>query len=333
MKNQNIMKKALIVGIDHYSECGENDLKGCINDVNAISELLSTNYHQGNVSAGPNFSCKLLTSTNDPKKKITRHKLKREIKELFEDAEADVALFYFSGHGFENSLGGYLVTQDANEYDEGVAFNDVMIYANNSKIKEIIIILDCCRSGSLGEENLPNLEMASLRKGISILTASTSKQNAIEENGNGVFTRLVCDALSGGNTDILGNVKLTHIYEHVDRMLGPWEQRPTYKSNSARLSPLRKAKPKLQYEILKKMIEYFPGPDYSYSLDASYEPTAERKNPVNEEIFSNLQKMYQNGLVEPKNAEHMYYAAMNSKHCALTDHGKQYWKLLNKGLI
>lgn len=333
MKNQKNMKKALIVGIDHYAECGVDDLKGCINDVNKISDLLSTNYHYGAAGAEPNFSCKLITSSNDPKKKITRNVLKREIKELFEDDEADVALFYFSGHGFENSLGGYLVTQDADEYDEGVAFNDVMIYANNSNIKEIIIILDCCRSGRLGEENLPNLEIASLRKGISILTASTSKQNSVEWNGNGVFTQLVCDALNGGNTDILGHVKLTHIYEHVDRMLGPWEQRPTYKSNSARLSPLRKAKPKLRYEILKKMIDYFPGADYSYPLDPSHEPTADPKNPVKEEIFANLQKMYQNGLVEPKNADHMYYAAMCYKHCALTDHGKQYWKLLNKGLI
>jgi hypothetical protein len=81
------------------------------------------------------------------------------------------------------------------------------------------------------------------------------------------------------------------------------------------------------------MLDYFPGPNYSYPLDPSYEPTAEPKNEVNEEIFGHLQKMVQNGLVEPKNKEHMYYAAMCHKHCALTEHGKQYWVLLNKDLI
>lgn len=69
MKNQKNMKKALIVGIDHYAECGVDDLKGCINDVNKISDLLSTNYHYGAAGAEPNFSCKLITSSNDPKRK------------------------------------------------------------------------------------------------------------------------------------------------------------------------------------------------------------------------------------------------------------------------
>jgi len=33
------------------------------------------------------------------------------------------------------------------------------------------------------------------------------------------------------------------------------------------------------------------------------------------------------GLVEPVDAEHMYFAAMNSKSCKLTALGLHYWKL------
>ena len=38
-------------------------------------------------------------------------------------------------------------------------------------------------------------------------------------------------------------------------------------------------------------------------------------------------------LVKPANADHMYYAAIYSKHCVLTDYGKQYWELINKQLL
>ena len=187
MKKKKIMKKALIIGVDHYNN-PENNLSGCINDAKKIKELLSNHYHPLHIGE-PNFNCKLLCSSEKKKNLITRRILKKEIKGLFEDNEADVALFYFSGHGYENSLGGYLVTQDATQYDEGVSFNDIMIYANNSSIKEIIIILDCCYSGRLGDIIVANNHVATIRKGISILTASTAHQEAIEFNKRG-FLRI-----------------------------------------------------------------------------------------------------------------------------------------------
>lgn len=327
------MKKALIVGIDHYNN-EDNNLSGCIKDAQRMYELLSFNDVSVGESNVNNFSCRLLTSTEVYDKKITRQVLKKEIQHLFSDDEVDVALLYFSGHGYENSLGGFLVTQDAARYDEGVSFNDVMIYANNSSIKEIIIILDCCHSGHLGNVAIAKNQVATLRKGISILTASTAAQVALERpNHGGVFTQLLCNALKGGNADILGNVKLTHLYEHVDRMLGPWEQRPTLKSNSARLSVLRKTQPKVKLETLRKIIEYFISAQYYLPLDPGFEPTERLGDKKKEKIFGDLQKLANNGLVSPVNAEHMYYAAINSKACKLTEHGRQYWDLLNKGRI
>ena len=49
--------------------------------------------------------------------------------------------------------------------------------------------------------------------------------------------------------------------------------------------------------------------------------------------FKILQKYNRINLVVPVDAEHMYFAAMNSKSCKLTILGEHYWKLVNKEQI
>lgn len=108
--------------------------------------------------------------------------LRQAISQLFRDA-ADVALLHFSGHGTVNNLDGYLVTQDAARYDEGVAMGEVLKLANESRAGEVVILLDCCHSGHLG--NLPGIDntKALVREGVSILTASRGDQPSVEVGG------------------------------------------------------------------------------------------------------------------------------------------------------
>src|SRR5690348_231887 len=108
------MRKALVVGIDDYSQA---PLSGCVNDANAIASLLRTDENRD-----PNFHCQMLTA---PEQTISKASLTQKIDELFA-YEADVALFYFSGHGTANNLGGYLVTPDARKYSEGVPMSDLL---------------------------------------------------------------------------------------------------------------------------------------------------------------------------------------------------------------
>jgi hypothetical protein len=61
-----------------------------------------------------------------------------------------LSVFYFLGHGYLNDLGGYLVTQDAANFDEGISMSDLLAMANLSQSQEVVIILDCCHSGALG---------------------------------------------------------------------------------------------------------------------------------------------------------------------------------------
>lgn len=312
------MRKALVVGINDYPG---SPLRGCVNDANRIASLLKKNG-----DGKPNFSVKLLTAPSDT---IGRAELRGAIEKLFA-GDCDVSLFYFSGHGLIKSTGGYIVTPDAKEYDEGVSMEYILNLANNSKAKDKVILLDCCHSGSLGSPTTTGSSVAQLSEGLSVLTASREAESALEINGMGVFTALVADALQGGAADLRGLVTPGSIYAYVDQALGPWEQRPIFKTNVTRFTSLRSITPPVPFETLRKICDYFPTPQAEYALDPSYEFTEKGAIPANVAIFKDLQKFERVGLVVPIGEEHMYFAAMHSKPCRLTALGYQYWRLVKE---
>jgi hypothetical protein len=277
----------------------------------------------------PNFECKKLVA---PGEKVTRATLKQAVQNLF-TRHADVALFFFSGHGTANNLGGYLVTQDARKYDEGLSMAEVLTLANNSPARERIIILDCCHSGAMGQLPAIDNDAAILKEGVSILSACRESEVSLEKGGGGLFTSLVYDALAGGAADVCGKVTLAGIYAYVDEALGGWDQRPLFKIHVTKLVPLRNCPAAVDLKILRLLPKYFRSPNDEYSLDPSYEPTAEPHNAEHEEIFNHLQRMRAARLVTPVGEEHLYYAAMNSKSCRLTALGVHYWHLANSGKL
>lgn len=310
------MRGALIVGIDHYNF---GTLLGCINDANNLAKLLARNENNS-----LNFQINLLTSD---KYTITRSSLIKEIEQLF-SKEGDVALFYFSGHGTENNLGGYIVTSDSAKYNEGVSLSDILQYANQSQAREKIIILDSCNSGHLGE--LPGFKDSSfLNKGVTIITATKGNEKAIQRAGSSLFTSLLLDALEGNASDILGKTPITSIYYYIERSLGYFGQTPMYKSNVSRFISIRDCEPSVNIEILRSLPQYFTSKDTLFQLDPSFEPTCiEAFIEENGTIFSYLQKCRAAGLIEPiPPTEHLYYAAMKSESCRLTKLGKYYWFL------
>jgi len=310
------MRRALIVGIDDYPEV---PLSGCVNDANRMRDILSRNE-----DGSPNFECRTLLA---PTGEVTRVVLKENIKELFA-YEAEVALLYFSGHGMVNNLDGYVITQDYEVHDEGVAMSEILALANKSRTHEVVVVLDCCHSGALGQSPAIREDHSVLRLGVSVLTASGASQPAVEATGRGgVFTSLVCAALNGGASDVLGNVTVAAIYAYVEQMLGAWEQRPLFKSHVSKLVPLRRCKAVIDMAILRLLPQYFAEPDVEFALDPSFEPDAKPRNQENETIFSHLQKYRAARLLVPVGEEHMYYAAMNCKSCKLTPLGQFYWKL------
>ncbi|MBU4502332.1 MAG: caspase family protein, partial [Nanoarchaeota archaeon] len=136
-----MQRKALIVGIDYYEHC--ELLFGCVNDAHNVKSILER--HDGGLI---NFDCELLTGTssNDG---VNRGNLKDNIKELFK-TDAEIALFYFAGHGHIEATGGYILTTDSKRGDEGVSLSDILTFANASPAANKIIVLDSCHSGIAG---------------------------------------------------------------------------------------------------------------------------------------------------------------------------------------
>jgi hypothetical protein len=312
------MRKALIVGINNYPR---SPLHGCVNDANALGAIL-----ESNGDGSPNFGVRMITS---PDTSVTRSVLREEIEHLFA-GDSEMALFYFSGHGYIKSTGGYLVTTDSMQYDEGVSMDVVLALANQSKARNKIIIFDCCHSGAMGTPSIVGNNIAQLSEGMSVLTASRDSEYAVEVNGAGVFTSLLIDALKGGAADIRGNITPGSLYAYVDEALGAWDQRPIFKTNVTSFSPLRKVPPKVPFEVLRKITNYFPTPESEHLLNPSYEDTEKAAIPENVKIFKDLQRFQSVGLVVPVNADFMYFAAINSTSCRLTALGYQYWRLVNE---
>lgn len=317
------MRKALVVGIDYYEKA--NRLHGCVNDSYAVKSVL-----ERHADGTLNFSVKHVTASSDSDS-ITRRELKLFITELFKD-DSEIALFYFSGHGYVESTGGYLITSECSDGDDGLSLDDVLLLANESPAKNKIIILDSCHSGIVGTPSTTGGK-ALLNEGVTILTASSATQYAIEEDGSGVFTNLLVDALNGSASNLLGDITPGSIYAHIDQSLGPWEQRPIFKTNVKSFTTLRKVQSPILLKDLKRIIELFCDPYLEFQLDSSFEPQSDCPNEENMEKFSILQKYNRLNLVIPVGEEHMYYAAMNSKSCKLTALGVHYWNVVKKERI
>ena len=308
------MKKALVIGLNNYPSA---QLHGCINDANEISKIL-----EYNEDGSPNFHVKLITDEFDA---VSKTDLYQAIETLFRDD--NTVLLYFSGHGLVNAYGGYIVTPDYQQYSEGIRMDDILRMANDSKARNKIVILDCCHSGKFGNPAI-NEAQTHIGQGVTILTACKSDESAFEKYGRGVFTSLLIEALEGGSSDLNGNITAGSIYWFVDKALGPWEQRPVFKTNVNSYTPIRTVQPPIPLEILRKIPTYFINSEDEFPLDPTYEYTEKNAIAENVATFKDLQKYQSVGLVKPVGEEYMYWAAKHSKSCKLTSLGKCYWRFV-----
>jgi len=320
------MKRALVVGLNDYPNGFA--LSACANDAIEITKRLE---RHGN--GDKNFDVVTLYG------KCSRDTIKAAIENCFEGA-ADIALFYFSGHGMLDSFAGHIVSTDDSNAE--LSLRDILEIVNASNCTNKVVLLDSCYSGTMGDQSRSS-DITAISNGVTILTACTQVQTALEHRKHGVFTELLLAALDGEAADLMGNITPGGVYAFIDKSLGAWEQRPVFKTNVTTFSPLRKVKAPIDTQILRNLAMYFQTSDSPFALDPSYEYTNTRgivheviepyAVPEKTSIMKELQQLERVGLVVPCGTEHMYYAAMESKSCQLTAVGKYYWRLAKNDRI
>lgn len=168
------MRKALVVGIDYHA--GLTPLNGAVNDAHSVKAIL-----ERNADGTTNFARPQLLTGTGPGQEVNRSTLRDAVQELFAD-DAEVALLYFAGHGYIDGTGGFLCASDCTSGHDGLSLGEVMAMANSSPARNKIIILDSCHSGVAGNGAVSQ-QVAEIRDGVTILTASTADQYAMETTG------------------------------------------------------------------------------------------------------------------------------------------------------
>jgi hypothetical protein len=256
-------------------------------------------------------------------------------------------VIYFAGHGyFDESIGkGYLVTPDGTNANPGLDLSVIVTLVNEASpsIGSTVVILDSCQSGAMGDALNTANPISAIPEGMTIITACQRDDYAQEIAGRGKFTALLTDGLTGAAADVLGRITPASLYSLVDQTLGAFEQRPVYKANVEQFIELRKTEPKVEPRFLRTLHKLFSTPEEFYPLDPSCEPLEDRPTDAGETIksipfdekksaiYRKLQDCNRIGLVAPVDEDHMYWAAINSTGCKLTEIGKHYRKLAELG--
>jgi Caspase domain len=330
-------KNALLVGIDAYRNLRE--LGGCVADVLALRPLL-----ERHADGELNYDCRVLLGRKGrTSPRVTRPALRDALRELF--SNPGEVVFYFSGHGAVTETGGFLATHEAERDDWGVKMQEVMEWAKDSRSSHILLMLDCCHGGDMGDAPMLNPALALnplalLRQNMTIIAASRNDQGAVEVNGHGVFTATVLEALDGGAADHMGWVTAPSVYAYVERRFGGWQQRPVYKSHATELAVLRECAPLIERMKLRELLRFFPERDYKYRLDPEYDPEDEfgqikgRKNRRKIEIGRRFKEYRDAGLLRATvPGEDFYWVARRGHTVELTARGREYWWLVKENRI
>lgn len=305
-------KKALIAGISDYNNL--EPLKFCNNDGKEMYDVLSSldyEIRKDHVLLGS----------------VTWEKLRNSLYDFFTEDSVkpiDMLLFYYSGHGVPDYEGDvFLATSEIDPLRpsrRGFNFNELAKLIRESISTSIVVILDCCYSGSAwiskGQAYDPakiglsimDRESNNLTKageGKCILAASQAQGEAygLERSNHSIFTYYLLEALKGRAHEAIdknGCITVDSIAKYLYNtiMSLPAERRPKQKpirkieasgniilANFCR--PIEKSvsiKSTVSNKAMDKGAEYINNKDYLKALEY-YERTL--KNPDDSKIWLN----------------------------------------------
>ncbi len=276
-------KLALLIGVSEY-EPGLNPLPTAVHDVVAMQAVLA-NPEMGD------FAISDITVLSNP----DRQTMEDAIYSLFANCQKDdLVLLYFSGHGVvDDSYEFYFSTRfTRKEVGNGrlvpttaVAARSVQGWMEQSRSQYQVIILDSCFSGAFAkgvkakDSGSVNLEQFLGGKGRAILTASTSTQYALTQEGFdlSVYTHYLVEGIRTGGADLDDDgfiaVEELHTYASAKmREAAPAmtpEFYPVKEGYKIRLAKSPKDDPQLQYR--KRVIQIAEEDEGNFSfINRSY---------------------------------------------------------------
>ena len=225
------MKKlAICVGINDYPS---HPLDYCELDASEIANALSMSEY--------GFDIIRLLGVD-----ATRKNLKKTLDQNLRSS-ADLILFYFSGHGWRTPSGGYLVSVDAEPFDEGVSFDYLRrsIDSNCPKETSFVFILDCCHAGGAsakGKEagvspvTADDMTVELCPSGTGRVVLAACQENALSFEipafKHGIFTYYLLEGLLGSSADSVGDITVGALYDHVAHaMKSKGYQTPVFKGD------------------------------------------------------------------------------------------------------
>ena len=140
-------------------------------------------------------------------------------------ARDDVLLVYFSGHGRLDQNGRlHLCMQDTESTDllsTAVSSARINEFADASRARNVIIVLDCCHAGAFRGGELGDAVAGPGRYVLTSCRGTQLANDATVENGTSYFTQHLVDGLLGAATDQDqdGYVTFSDLYAYVNRRL------------------------------------------------------------------------------------------------------------------
>ncbi|MGB7248105.1 MAG: caspase family protein [Phormidesmis sp.] len=258
-------RDALVVGINQYHSLPK--LNAPAADAEAVAARLQT---QGEfrVHRLPEV-VKGNRASVGKRSPVTSQMLEDSLVQLFKPKGKNVpttALFYFSGHGLQREAGiqeGYLATSDTDPGggNFGISLFWLRRLLQQSPVRQLIVILDCCHSGELMtfSDADPGAKAGVDRL---FMAASREYESAYEslEGKHSVFTAALLSGLDPYQQDG-GKVSNHGLSKHVSQQLRGEIQQPLFESSGSeivltRVSGLKAAfskTPISTFTLLKKL--------------------------------------------------------------------------------
>ncbi|PSB27427.1 caspase family protein [Stenomitos frigidus] len=225
---------ALVIGIGKYANL--NELSKPASDAQAVAEVLKKH--------GDFQEVILLNGTKAKPGWVDSDTLDEALTKFLKQAANQDVLLYFTGHGFtveesEFDQRGYLATSSSKvkfkgkqiiSQEDGFSFNKLNGLVQKASLSSLLLLLDCCHSGFLIEDDLVKQSLQAFSKSnYFLISACRSFQEAyaLKRENHSVFTGALLESLLQENAK-QGVVTALNALDFIDRALKGSGQEPIF---------------------------------------------------------------------------------------------------------